>query len=49
LAISPTPTLDPNFNMPDGPSSPQIPNPMAAGTLRKDIIYTNIGSLCGGG
>jgi hypothetical protein len=49
LGISPAPTLDPNFGMPDGPSSPQIPNPMAPGALRKDIIYTNIGSLCGGG
>jgi hypothetical protein len=49
LGISPAPTVDPNFGMPNGPSSPQISNPMAPGALRKDIIYTNIGSLCGGG
>jgi hypothetical protein len=47
--ISPTPTPDPNFGMPDGPSSPVIPNPQAGGAPRLDIIYTNIGNLCGGG
>jgi hypothetical protein len=48
-AISPAPTPDPNFGMPNGPSSPIILNPQAPGTFRADIIYTNIGKLCGGG
>jgi len=47
--ISPAPTLDPAFNMPNGPSSPLIPNPQNPGSNRMDIIYTNIGKLCGGG
>jgi Pectate lyase superfamily protein len=48
--ISPAPTGDPYFGgQPNGPSSPMIPNPAEGGAPRKDIIYTNIGRVCGGG
>ena len=48
--ISPTPTPDPAFGiLPNGPSSPVISNPAAGGAARKDIVYTNIGWICGGG
>jgi hypothetical protein len=48
--ISPTPTPDPAFGvLPNGPSSPVIANPAAGGAPRKDIVYTNIGWICGGG
>lgn len=47
--ISPAPTLDPNFGMPNGPSSPELVNHLAPPNRRKDIIYNNIGYLCGGG
>jgi hypothetical protein len=46
--ISPPPTIDPNIGMPDGPSSPLIINTQD-GQPRLDIVYTNIGNLCGGG
>ena len=46
--ISPAPTVDLAFGMPNGPSSPAIVN-NNNGQPRKDIIYTNIGNLCGGG
>jgi len=49
LDITPAPTLYPYFNMPNGPSSPVIANPGEGGAPRKDIVYTNIGNLCGGG
>jgi len=48
--ISPKPTGDNYFGgLPNGPSSPQIPNPAEGGAFRKDIVYTNIGVVCGGG
>jgi Pectate lyase superfamily protein len=47
--ISPPPTSDPDVGQPNGPSSPVIPNTLIPGKFRKDIIYTNIGNLCGGG
>jgi Pectate lyase superfamily protein len=48
--ISPKPTADPALGvLPNGPSSPVIPNPAAGGAARKDIVYNNIGWICGGG
>jgi hypothetical protein len=36
--------------MPNGLSSPLLANNLSGqGSLRKDIVYMNIGSLCGGG
>jgi hypothetical protein len=49
-SISPAPTTDPEFGQPNGPSSPIIPNALSGqGSLRKDIVYLNIGYACGGG
>jgi Pectate lyase superfamily protein len=42
MGIVPTPVSDPDFGMPNGPSSPVINN-------RTDIVYDNIGYICGGG
>jgi hypothetical protein len=48
--IYPLPSGDPYFGgAPNGPSSPVIPNPAEANAPRKDIVYTNIGYVCGGG
>jgi len=49
LDISPAPAFDPNIGMPNGPSSPVIPNPGIPGENRMDIVYNNIGAYCGGG
>jgi hypothetical protein len=49
-SILPAPLGDPYFGgLPNGPSSPIIPNPAEGGAARKDIVYTNIGSYCSGG
>lgn len=42
-------TRDPNYSMPNGPSSPLIRNPMTQGTFRKDIVHQNLGNFCTGG
>jgi hypothetical protein len=48
--ISPTPVGDPYFGGAyNGPSSPVVPNPAEGNAPRKDIVYTNIGQICGGG
>jgi hypothetical protein len=46
--VTPVPANDPNFGQPNGPSSPVLNNTLN-NTPRQDIVYTNIGYICGGG